>query len=201
MSGCRTAAESTAGGGRRDFGILRNLHQRGPGRARSEVLSPPCHSATPFIPANVHSLKRVDQYCVCPQSPLLGSPASLCCPIPRGTPTTFREESRCATLGWLRVNTFPRKMSPVLRVLVKLRVFLTLRLSGVCTAALAKLLRSPASISSSTKWGWEFASHNIFCAFWFFLAFLTGMKSKFFVQLFWGLISWGLVVWFFGGEG
>lgn len=123
MSGCRTAAESTAGGGRRDFGILRNLHQRGPGRARSEVLSPPCHSATPFIPANVHSLKRVDQYCVCPQSPLLGSPASLCCPIPRGTPTTFREESRCATLGWLRVNTFPRKMSPVLRVLVKLPSF------------------------------------------------------------------------------
>lgn len=122
MSGGKTAAESTTGGGGGDFGILHNLHRRGPGRARSEVLSPPCHSATPFTPANVHSLKRVDQYCVCPRSPLLGtgSPASLCRPIPRGSPTTFREESHCAMLGWLRVNRFPRKMSSVLQVLVKL---------------------------------------------------------------------------------
>lgn len=83
---------------------------------------------------------------------------------------------------WLTDSTFPRKMSPMLWVLVKAPRFLTLHLSGVCTAALGKLLLSPALISSSTKWGLEFSSH--FLHICFFLLFVTGMKSIFLYNYF-----------------
>jgi len=66
-------------GGGGDFSSLHNLHQWGPARACVEVLSRPRQGATQFVPANMHSLEKLHQYCVYSLSSLhmAGSPVSL----------------------------------------------------------------------------------------------------------------------------